>query len=307
MRVLIAPDSFTGTLSAVEAADAIARGWRAVAPDDDLDLAPLSDGGTGFVDVLSARLGGELVAAVVRGPAGRPTPAGVLLVGQTAYVESAQACGLHLLALDERDPTRTTTYGVGELVRVALNSGARSIVVGLGGSGTNDGGRGMLDALGADAERLRGIDLVAATDVDNPLVGINGASAVFGPQKGATPDQVQRLDHELGAVGPGRGCRARRSARGGGGRRAGLRTAPPRCPPRRRCRRGDGPARSDRAWRSDRRRRPRRDRRRVVRQPVPARQGSRPGSRRGVWSARCPASWWRARWPSAAARRRRWA
>ena len=218
MRVLIAPDSFTGTLSAVEAADAVAAGWRRRAPGDELVLAPLSDGGPGFVDVLAASLGGERVAVTVADPLGRPVPATVLVVGDTAYVESAQACGLHLLAAEERDPLRTSTRGVGELLRAALD--ARRVVVGLGGSGTNDGGAGALAALGAVLagvtepggaglrqvtgvdgtgldHRLGDVELVLATDVDNPLLGIAGASAVYGPQKGATREAVAVLDAAL--------------------------------------------------------------------------------------------------------------
>jgi glycerate kinase len=200
MRVVIAPDSFGGTLSAVEAADAIAAGWSAAAPDDALDRAPMSDGGPGFVDVLHASLGGDLVEITVTDPLGRPTPAAYLRVGDTAYVESAQACGLHLVDAAERDPVAATTYGVGELVAAALDAGATTLVVGLGGSATTDGGAGMLAALGgpaAAAERLAGVEVVAATDVDNPLLGISGASAVYGPQKGATREQVIELEGRM--------------------------------------------------------------------------------------------------------------
>src|SRR4051812_16583288 len=147
MRVLVAPDKFAGTLTAVEAADAIAEGWRRQAPDDELDLAPMADGGPGFVDVLHAALGGELLAVTVRGPHGTPTPATLLLDGRTAYVEAAQACGLHLAG--GGDPEAASTYGVGELLLAAVGAGADRIVVGLGGSGTNDGGAGLLAALGA--------------------------------------------------------------------------------------------------------------------------------------------------------------
>lgn len=222
MRVLIAPDGFTGTLSAVEAAEAIAAGWRQVAPDDELLCAPLSDGGPGFVDVLSSVLGGRRLGYVVTGPLGEPVPAEVLLVDDTAYVESAQACGLHLVPAAARDPLRTTTFGVGELLAAAIEAGARQVVVGLGGSGTNDGGAGALAALGAQPgavlragggalrdldpadldlgaaqERVAGVELLIATDVDNLLLGLRGASAVFGPQKGADGDVVQRLDAAL--------------------------------------------------------------------------------------------------------------
>jgi glycerate kinase len=224
MRVLIAPDSFGSTMTAVEAATAIRDGWLSVAPDDELVLAPLSDGGPGFVDVLATALGGELVTLSVQGPLASPVAATYLRVGDTAYVESAQACGLHLLTPEERDPLRTTTYGVGQLVAHALDQGAVRVVVGLGGSATNDGGAGMLAALGViglDAKggrvppggaalidvdhldtaerhpRLPDVELVAATDVINPLLGFAGASAVYGPQKGATAADTQRLDIAL--------------------------------------------------------------------------------------------------------------
>ena len=210
MRVLVAPDKFAGTLTAVEAAEAIAEGWLRRAPDDELDLAPMADGGPGFVDVLHAALGGELLAVTVRGPHGEPTPATVLLDGSTAYVEAAQACGLHLTGGEGAESA--TTYGVGELVLASVDAGATRIVVGLGGSGTNDGGAGLLAALGATADRpldegvagLAGItrvelpafdvELVAASDVDNPLTGLFGASKVFGPQKGIPEDRLPVVD-----------------------------------------------------------------------------------------------------------------
>ena len=213
MRILIAPDKFAGTLTAVEAADAIAAGWRRRAPDDEIDLAPMADGGPGFVDVLHAALGGELLAVTVRGPHGEPTPATVLLHHRTAYVEAAQACGLQLTGGEGAESA--TTYGVGELLLAAIDAGATRIVVGLGGSGTNDGGAGLLAAVGATADRpldagaagLAGIrhvelpafdiDLVAATDVDNPLTGLFGATKVFGPQKGIAEDRLPVLDGRL--------------------------------------------------------------------------------------------------------------
>jgi glycerate kinase len=210
MRVLVAPDKFAGTLTAVEAAAAIAEGWRRHAPDDELDLAPMADGGPGFVDVLHAALGGELLAVTVRGPHGGPTPATVLLHKHTAYVEAAQACGLHLTGGEGAETA--TTYGVGELVLASVDVGATRIVVGLGGSGTNDGGAGLLAALGATADRpldagvagLQGItrvelpafdvELVAASDVDNPLTGLFGATKVFGPQKGVPEERLPVVD-----------------------------------------------------------------------------------------------------------------
>jgi glycerate 2-kinase len=219
MRVLIAPDKFAGTLSAVEAAEAIASGWRRRAPSDELDLAPMADGGPGFVDVLHASLGGELLGATVRGPYGDPVPGSVLLADGTAYVESAQACGLHLTAPADRRPEEASSYGVGELVGLAATSGAERVVVGLGGSGTNDGGAGMLAALGARSEeagalehgpaglaaldgvdlgpareRVDGVTLVAASDVDNPLLGLIGATNVYGPQKGVPAERLHAVD-----------------------------------------------------------------------------------------------------------------
>ncbi|NMM23874.1 MAG: glycerate kinase [Phycicoccus sp.] len=228
MRVLIAPDCFTGTLTATQAAEAIAEGWRRSAPDDDLTLQPLSDGGPGFLDVLTAALGGATVSVTVSDPLRRPVPAAILMVDsgvtRTAYIESAQACGLHLLSEGERNPMVTSTYGVGELIEAAVDGGATRVVVGLGGSGTNDGGAGMLAALGSgdpealgrggaalgeladDAlerlgpvrERLQPVELVLATDVDSPLLGLQGASAVYAAQKGATPQMAQQLEAALG-------------------------------------------------------------------------------------------------------------
>jgi glycerate kinase len=214
MQVLIAPDKFAGTLSALEAAEAIAEGWARHAPGDTLDLAPMSDGGPGFVDVLQSALGGELLGLTVEAPHGDDVPASILFVEDVAYVESAQACGLHLL---QGGAELGSTSGVGQLIAAAAESGARRIVVGLGGSGTNDGGAGMLAALGATSdgildsgaaaldtvhevdlaparERLRDVELVAASDVDNPLTGLFGATKTFGPQKGIEEDRIVEVD-----------------------------------------------------------------------------------------------------------------
>ena len=219
MRVLIAPDKFAGTLTAVQAAEAIATGWRRHSPDDELDLAPMADGGPGFVDVLHTALGGSLEAVTVSGPHGDPVPAVVLRVGETAYVESAQAAGLHLV---DGDPETATSRGVGELVLAAVDGGATTVVVGLGGTGTNDGGAGMLAALGATSDgvldagpsslasvtsvdlgparaRLDGVTLVAASDVDSPLTGLFGATKTFGPQKGIGEDRIAEVDGWLEA------------------------------------------------------------------------------------------------------------
>ncbi len=222
MRVVIAPDKFAGTLTAVEAAQAIAEGWRRRAPQDEVDLVPMADGGPGFVDVLHSSLGGELVALTVSGPYGEQVPASLLLVEETAYVESAQACGLHLAPPEQRDPEHASTRGVGELVAAAVDAGARRVVVGLGGSGTNDGGAGLLAALGAVAvptgaleagpsrlstldsvdltqarRRVEGVAITIASDVDNPLLGLIGATNVYGPQKGVAQDRLQAVDAML--------------------------------------------------------------------------------------------------------------
>jgi glycerate kinase len=220
MRVLIAPDKFAGTLSAVEATAAMATGWLRERPDDEVDLAPMSDGGPGFLDVVNESRGGRLIPQTVRGPFGDPVPAGVLLSGDTAYVESAQACGIHLTRATRAE--LASTYGVGELVLAAKDAGARTIVVGLGGSGSNDGGAGLLAALGAYGdrpldsgvaamdgirqvdvgparERLGDVELVAASDVDNQLTGLLGATRTYGPQKGISEVRLPLVDTILSA------------------------------------------------------------------------------------------------------------
>jgi glycerate kinase len=226
MRVLVCPDKFAGTLDAPAAAQAIAQGWRDARPEDSVTVHPLADGGPGFLAVLEPALPGAVRSTVpIVGPLGDPAEADLLVAGgasgATAYVEAAQACGLGLVPPERRDPALSTTYGVGQLVSAAVEAGSATVVVGLGGSATNDGGAGLLAALGAapvDAAgyvlpyggaalaycaglsgvpRLRGVRLVGACDVDNPLTGPRGASAVFGPQKGATPGQVAMLDAAL--------------------------------------------------------------------------------------------------------------
>ncbi len=220
MRVLIAPDKFAGTLTAVEAAVAMAEGWQRQAPDDELDLAPMSDGGPGFVDVLFETRGGKMKHLTVRGPFGDPVPARVLLAGATAYVESAQACGIHLTGGTRAE--LASTYGVGEMVIAAIEAGASKVVVGLGGSGSNDGGAGFLAALGAYGDRrmdggvaaldgikqvdltrarewFEDVELVAASDVDNQLTGMFGATKVFGPQKGMSEVRIPIVDTILSA------------------------------------------------------------------------------------------------------------
>ncbi|RZT86990.1 glycerate kinase [Pseudonocardia sediminis] len=224
MRVVVAPDSFGGTLSARDAAEAIATGWRRAAPADDVRVVPLADGGTGFAEVLQAALGGTLHELPVTGPLGGTVTGSWLRVGDTAYLEAAAACGLHHVPRERRTPDvarSATSRGVGELLAAARDAGARRIVVGLGGSATTDGGAGMLAALGAvplgedgtplpdggaplarcaalgPVPHLDGIELVTAADVDNPLLGTHGAAAVFGPQKGADATAVAELDAAL--------------------------------------------------------------------------------------------------------------
>jgi len=217
VRIVIAPDDFKDSLSAAQAARAIAHGWGDVAPDDVLDLCPLSDGGPGFVATMQGALGGELLSLTVRGPLSEPVPATIALVQGTAFVESAQACGLHLLATDQRDPTLATTFGVGELITAAIAAGATKVVIGLGGSATNDAGAGMLAALGSTADRpldtgglalgsvtrvdlgpalaaTASVEIIAATDVDNPLLGLTGATNTYAPQKGADDNAVMALE-----------------------------------------------------------------------------------------------------------------
>jgi glycerate kinase len=218
VRVLICPDKFAGTLSASAVAEAVAEGWSG---SDELVRRPLSDGGPGFVEVLATALGGRLLPVDTVDPLGRPVAGELLLAGNTAYIESAQACGLHLLERSERNPNNTTSYGLGLLLTAAVEAGVAEVVIGLGGSAVNDAGAGMLAALGAapvdiagyalpyggaylnaaaalgGAPRLRQVRLVAATDVDNPLTGLYGASKIYGPQKGASEEDVYRLDAAL--------------------------------------------------------------------------------------------------------------
>lgn len=204
MKVLVAPDRYvvepgSVELAAAEAVDAVARGWARSAPDDELDLLPLSDGGPGFVDVLAGALGGELGVVTVRGPLGDPVPARVLSREGTAYVESAEAVGLHLLAPERRDPVAASSYGVGELLLAAAATGARRVVVGVGGTATADGGRGLLAALEGRRDELDGIGLVAATATDAPLMGPSGAAHGFAAAKGADRAGRDRIEDRLRA------------------------------------------------------------------------------------------------------------
>jgi glycerate kinase len=198
MRVLVAPDKFAGTLSAVEAADAMARGWLSAAPGDEVVTVPLADGGPGFVEVLSVSLGGEVIPVPTTGPLGEPTLGAVLVTEGAAYVESAQACGLHLLPRGFTDAEMPTTAGVADLLGAAIAAGAQRVVVGVGGSGTTDGGRGMVERFAQLGLTVPGdLRIEIATDVDNPLLGPLGAAPVFGPQKGADSDTVDRLEMRL--------------------------------------------------------------------------------------------------------------
>lgn len=257
MRIVIAPDSFKGSISAQGAAEAMGRGVRAVFPDAELRLVPIADGGEGTVDALVGATGGRIVETRATGPLGEPVlaPWGVLGDGDTAVVEVAAASGLSLVPPERRDPRITTTRGTGELVRAALDAGHRKLVLGIGGSATTDGGAGLARALGvrfldpagrelpeggAALARLERIDLsgldprlseaeiLVACDVDNPLTGPRGAAAVYGPQKGATPEAVAELDLALarfarvGAIATGRDVGAVPGAGAAGGLGAGL-------------------------------------------------------------------------------------
>ncbi len=204
LRVLIAPDCYGDSLTAVQAAEAIADGWRRARPDDELTLAPQSDGGPGFVDVLAGRVG-ERRTQRVSGPLSDDVDADWVLDDaepRTAYIECAQACGLTLLGGPPTIQTALAAHsrGVGALIAAAVAAGAGRIVVGLGGSSCTDGGRGMIEALGGlDEARdlLADVELIAATDVEHPLLGPMGAARVFGPQKGADPDTMEVLERRL--------------------------------------------------------------------------------------------------------------
>lgn len=226
MRVVVAPDSFKGSISARDLCAAARRGIHAVDPAIEVIELPLADGGEGTVENMVYSTKGQTRLVQVNDPLGRPIRAvyGILGDDATVIIEMAQASGLPLLRPDERNPLITSSFGTGELIVHALNEGYRKFIIGLGGSATNDGGVGMLKALGASfydqdgvllpkggasLEKLSYMDLsgldkrlqestfTIASDVNNPLCGANGASAVFGPQKGATPEMVQRLDMAL--------------------------------------------------------------------------------------------------------------
>lgn len=226
VRIVVAPDSFKGSASAVAVANAMEAGIAAVFPDAEVIKVPIADGGEGTIEALIAATGGQIITETVLGPLGNPLEAhwGMLGDGETAVIEMAAASGLPLVPREKRNPCITTTYGTGELIRAALDRGIRKLIIGIGGSATNDGGMGMACALGAkflDAvgnslpsggaalQKLARIDasqmdarlaettVVVACDVDNPLCGPRGASAVYGPQKGATQEVIVELDAAL--------------------------------------------------------------------------------------------------------------
>lgn len=223
---MIAPDKFKGSLTAVEVAEAVAAGLRAAAPGVELRLMPVADGGDGTVDA-AVSAGFERRRADVRGPLGAPVSAEYAVANHTAVVELAEASGLRRLPAGVFDPLHASTYGTGELIRAALDAGARTLVLGVGGSASTDGGAGMLAALGARFldgsgrelepcgasltelasvdlsgldERVAQTEVILATDVDNPLLGTFGAAAVYGPQKGAAPEDVLALETGLGRL-----------------------------------------------------------------------------------------------------------
>ncbi|MBF8187581.1 glycerate kinase [Nonomuraea sp. K274] len=228
LRIVVAPSGFKESLTAEEVAEAIARGVRRVVPDAAIDMVPLIDGGEGTAAALAQATGGHLVKRVTTGPTGERVRSHFAIMGgpgpRTAVVEMAATAGLRLVPGDERDPGRTTTYGVGELITAALDAGARRILVGCGDSGTSDGGAGALQALGARLQdaggaeigrggaalarlhridpagldpRLSRTELLVACNPWNLLCGESGVARVFGPQKGATPEQAELLDKAL--------------------------------------------------------------------------------------------------------------
>jgi glycerate kinase len=226
MKIVIAPDSYKESLSAVEVAQAIEKGFREIFPDAEYISVPVADGGEGTVDAMIGATQGSKMTATVTGPLGEAVTAcwGMSGDGKTAFIEMAEASGLALVPVDKRNPLVTTSRGTGELILRALDNGARNIIIGIGGSATNDGGAGMVQALGAklvDAtgkeispgggsllslnsidisgmdERLESCVINVACDVTNPLIGDNGASRIFGPQKGADEATIVELDNNL--------------------------------------------------------------------------------------------------------------
>ncbi|MDE9457278.1 glycerate kinase [Xenorhabdus bovienii] len=226
MKIVIAPDSFKESLSALQVAEAIEQGFREIFPQAAYIKLPMADGGEGTVESLVAATGGQRISCSVTDPLGQPVDAffGLLGDGKTAVIEMAAASGLHLVPMEQRNPLITTSYGTGELILAALEHGVQKLILGIGGSATNDGGAGMMQALGAQLwdgdcrilplggaaltrlesidlssldPRLNQLEITVACDVNNPLCGELGASAIFGPQKGATPEMVKVLDSAL--------------------------------------------------------------------------------------------------------------
>ncbi|PFP31056.1 glycerate kinase [Bacillus sp. AFS073361] len=226
MKFVLAPDSFKESMTAKKAALAMEKGVKAVFPDAECVIVPMADGGEGTVESLVSMTNGEMIKTEVIGPLGEKVIAeyGLLGEGQTAVIEMASASGLELIKPKERNPLLTTTYGTGQLIKHALDKGVRRFLIGIGGSATNDGGTGMLQALGVSFkdqagnelpfgggalqqlhsidmsgldERIKMVHIDVACDVTNPLIGDYGASAIFGPQKGATPEMVRVLDQNL--------------------------------------------------------------------------------------------------------------
>ncbi len=226
MKIVIAPDSFKGSATAMEVCEAVEEGVLKVFPEAEVVKVPMSDGGEGLVHAMVKATGGRIERRTVTGPLGEPVEAffGIMGDGKTGVIEMAAASGLPLVPEDRRDPTVTTTYGTGELIRAVLDAGCRRVIVGIGGSATNDGGAGMAQALGVKLldkdgseigygggqlcrieridtsgldPRVREAETIVACDVDNPLCGERGAAAVYGPQKGATPEMVVELDQAL--------------------------------------------------------------------------------------------------------------
>jgi glycerate kinase len=198
VRIVIAPDKLAGTYTAAEAVLALARGWLGVRPGDEAAGVPLADGGEGTAEALLAARGGEWRMCTVLDALGRPRRARfAVLSGGEAALDVAEACGRQTVADLPPDPLGATSFGAGQLIAAAVVAGAAKVIVGVGGTASTDGGEGLARALGDAAE---GVELVAALDVRNPLLGRDGAAAVFGPQKGATPAQVAALDRRLAAL-----------------------------------------------------------------------------------------------------------
>ena len=223
MRVVTALDSFKGSLSSIEAGLAVSEGFKKADPNTVVEVRPLADGGEGTVEALTTGMNGELVEALVTGPLGAPVKCiyGIIWDTMTAVIEMSGAAGITLISRDELNPLDATTYGVGEVIRDAIRRGCKRFIVGIGGSATNDGGVGMLQALGYDfldecgnqiplgakglkelkvindegvVPELKECSFLVACDVTNPLCGPNGCSAVYGPQKGATPSMIAEMD-----------------------------------------------------------------------------------------------------------------